>query len=458
MSKNNDLTKGPITKSIMLLSIPLLLTSFLEMAYSFIDMIWIAKLSSDAVSAVGTAGFFLWLGFTLTQFVTVGMQTRSAQEIGEKNDEQAKAYQKTGIQLIFTMSIIFATIIFVTAPSLISFFAIDDVEINRAAVDYLKVGCFFIPSQFINFAFTRIFNSKGISKTPFLINLVGSIVNIVMDPILIFGMFGFDAMGVTGAGVATLLGNYTATIIFVIYILKNYEFLEFGLYKKFDTKIAKEIISISFAPGLYSMFFCVVSMLVTRIVSGFGSDVIAVQKVGSQLESISWNTATSLSIAISAFIAQNYGAKEFERIKKGYNATLIICVAIGAFATVLFTFFPHIILLPFFQEEELIMLGVEYFKILALSQIFQCVGIMTTGAFNGLGVTKPGSIIGIVCNGLRVPVAYYLSSKIGVNGIWWAITMSTIVMAIILFLLYKRHEIKLSIRKAKKFFDNPKKA
>ncbi len=446
MSKNNDLTSGHITKKIILLAIPLLLTSFLEMAYSFIDMIWIAQISSDAVAAVGTAGFFPWFGFTITQYITVGTQTRSGQEIGDKNFEKAKQYQKTGMQLAAVIGIIYAFITFVFAENLIGIFNIDNHIVNEQSINYLKVLSLFMPILFINITFTRIYNSKGMSKTPFIFNLVGSVTNIILDPILIFGWFGLKPMGVVGAALATVIGHSIVTICFLVYTLKKSDFLKFDLLKIFNKKIAKEILTLSFMPGAQSMFFCVTAMIVGVIVAKFGSDAIGVQKVGGQLESISWNTATSLSIAIGAFTSQNFGANKLERIKKGYNSILIVSVCIGAFATVIFSLFPHIILIPFYKEAHLIQLGANYLKIIAISLIPQTVEIMTIGSFNGLGITKPASIVSIVFNVLRIFTAIILSNIIGLNGVWWAITTTTLLKGIIIFVMYRRYEAKLGIK------------
>ncbi len=446
MSKNNDLTKGYITRKILLLSIPLLLTSFLEMAYSFIDMMWIAKIGSGAVSAIGTAGFFLWLGYTVIQFVVVGTQTKSAQKIGEGDYEYSIIYQKTGIQLALIFGLIYSLIIFIFSSELIHFFRLDSDIVNEQAISYLKISCSFIPSMFLNIAFTRIYNSKGISSTPFIFNLIGSAINIILDPIFIFGMFGFEAMGVYGAGLATSIGSNISTLCFIIWSSIKFDFIKLKYLKSFNKEVAKEILVISFPPGTYNLFFCITSIIVARVVSNFGSEAIAVQKVGSQLESISWNTATSLSVAISSFISQNYGANEYERIKKGYNSTLIITSIIGAFATILFLFYPDKILLPFFYEEELIILGVAYFKILAISQVFQSIEIMTSGAFNGLGITKPASIVGIIFNILRILMVLVFSYIIGLNGIWWGITISTLLKGVVIYIIYRRFELKLGIR------------
>ncbi len=446
MSKNNDLTEGHITKKIILLSIPLLLTSFLEMAYSLIDMIWIAQISSDAVAAVGTAGFFPWFGFTITQYITVGTQTRSGQEIGDKNLEKAKQYQKTGMQLATVIGLLYAIVTFIFAENLIGIFNIDNDIVNEQAIDYLKVLSLFMPILFVNITFTRIYNSKGISRTPFIFNLLGSVANIILDPILIFGMFGLKPMGVVGAALATVIGHSLVSVCFFVYTIKKFDFLKLNLLKTFNKESAKEILKLGFMPGAQSMLFCVTSMIIGVIVAKFGSDAIGVQKVGGQLESISWNTANSLSIAVSAFIAQNYGASKFERIKKGYNSVLMVSIAIGTFATVTFFFLPHIILIPFYEEAHLVKLGADYLKIISIALIPQTVEIMTIGGFNGLGITKPASVVSIIFNILRILFAIIFSSIYGLNGIWWAIAVTTIFKGIIIFVMYRKYELKLGIR------------
>jgi Na+-driven multidrug efflux pump len=190
-------------------------------------------------------------------------------------------------------------------------------------------------------------------------------------------------------------------------------------------------------------------MFIARIIAKWGPIPIAVQKIGSQIESISWMTATGFSTALGAFVGQNYGAGKWGRIYKGYFRAIGIVSIIGLFATGLLIFGARPIFSLFIPEAEAVKIGVDYLKILGLSQLFMTIEITTAGAFNGLGKTTTPALIGIVFNGLRIPGAIFLSSiaALGLNGVWWSISISSIFKGIILatlfiILLYRSPEVK----------------
>lgn len=174
-------------------------------------------------------------------------------------------------------------------------------------------------------------------------------------------------------------------------------------------------------------------MITARIIAQWGPIPIAVQKVGSQIESISWMTAGGFQSAMSAFIGQNYGAKKWDRVFKGYFSGLAIVSVIGIFATCLLIFGAGPVFSVFIPEEEAIRYGIVYLKILGLSQLFMCIEITTAGAFIGHGKTLPPSIVGILFNALRIPGALILSSTfLGLDGVWWAISISSILKGVVL--------------------------
>ncbi|MTL68460.1 MATE family efflux transporter, partial [Turicibacter sanguinis] len=191
------------------------------------------------------------------------------------------------------------------------------------------------------------------------------------------------------------------------------------------------------------------SMVLGRLVAAYGAVPIAVQKVGSQIESISWMTAGGFSTALGAFVGQNYGAKQFDRIQKGYQTTMLLALGLGVFATVLLVFFGEPIFSFFLPEAEAIEQGKMYLKILGYSQLFMCIEITTQGLFNGLGRTYIPSIVGIILTGARIPLAYVIGQPhvLGIDGVWWAITLSSVVKGLVLagiyFYLSKRQRLYL---------------
>ena len=179
-------------------------------------------------------------------------------------------------------------------------------------------------------------------------------------------------------------------------------------------------------------------MLLGRIVASAGPVSIAVQKVGSQIESISWMTAGGFASALTAFIGQNYGAKKWDRVLNGYKVTLFISCLLGVFTTILLVFFGGGIFSIFINEGEAIAQGIDYLKILGYSQLFMCLEITTSGAFYGVGKTVTPSIISIIFTGLRVPLAIILFRPeiLGINGVWWSISGTSIVKGILLVVLF----------------------
>ena len=179
-------------------------------------------------------------------------------------------------------------------------------------------------------------------------------------------------------------------------------------------------------------------MLIGRIVAISGPVSIAVQKVGSQIESISWMTAGGFASALTAFVGQNYGAQKKHRVLQGYLSTIAISSLVGIFATALLIFAGEPIFSIFINEPEAIAQGVDYLRILGYSQLFMCLEITTSGAFYGLGKTMTPSIVGIIFTGLRVPAAMILfrPELLGINGVWWSISGSSIIKGILLVVLF----------------------
>ena len=198
----------------------------------------------------------------------------------------------------------------------------------------------------------------------------------------------------------------------------------------------KNIIKIGFLPALQSTLYCVYSIVLARIISYFGTTSIAVQKIGSQIESISWMTVDGLAIAATAFVGQNLGSKKIDRIYKGIHILTLFCVALGSFATILLIFYGRNLFYIFLREEDVILEGINYLRILGYSQIFMCFEILYIGILNGFGETKTPALISIIFTGLRIPLALLLSSYINIDGVWWAISGTSIIKGIIIFLIF----------------------
>ena len=199
----------------------------------------------------------------------------------------------------------------------------------------------------------------------------------------------------------------------------------------------KDIFRIGFPTAIQGTLYCFISMVLTRMVSSFGAAAIATQRVGGQIESLSWNTADGFGSALNAFTAQNYGAGNSYRIRKGYRISFIIIALWGLLVTAAFVFFPTPISRLFFHEADAIAIAVDYLIIIGFSEAFMSVELLTIGALSGLGRTRLCSIISIVLTGARIPLAMLLSgTALGLNGIWWALTLTSITKGIVFTLTF----------------------
>ncbi|HRC80935.1 MAG TPA: MATE family efflux transporter, partial [Sedimentibacter sp.] len=428
MIKNVNLTEGKIRTALVKLALPIMGTSFIQMAYNLTDIIWLGRLSTDAVAAAGAAGYFLWLGSALVMIAQVGVGVYVAQLYGKGDLEEAKNYIDNGLQLNLLIAVSYSLFLYIFRHQIIGFFAIEDAHVVKMAVEYLTIISAGITFHFLNPVYSAILNSTGNSITPFKINTIGLVANIVIDPLLILGFGPIPALGVKGAALATILAQFFVTIIF-LYTGKKYDtiYSYAKIRKKPDLQIVKNIVMVGFPPCVQVGIHASISIIITRILSTFGPVAIAVSNIGSQIESITWMTAEGFSSAISAFVGQNYGAGKIKRIKEGFIKGIQIVGGIGIFATILLIFGAEPLFTIFTPDDPLaIKEGIVYLRILGLSQFLMAIEIGTTGAFNGLGKTIYPTANGIILNLIRIPSALVLSkTALALSGVWWAITISS---------------------------------
>lgn len=444
IKKKVDLVSGNIFKTLIKLSIPILGTSFIQMAYSMVDMIWIGRLGSGAVAAVGTAGFFVWFGNSFVLISKTGAEVGVSQSIGRHDEEHKNKYIYNSIFMCIALALFYTVILIVFQNPLIGFFKLGDLEIINMAKKYLIIVAIGMIFSFLNPQFTGILTATGNSKTPFIANTIGLIINIILDPILIFGLGKLPALGVTGAALATVFSQFIVTIIFISVFIKNGYKLNLDCSKYLDLNFIKNINKWGMPIALQNCLFAMFAMVIARIVAVWGPIPIAVQKVGSQIESISWMTAGGFSSALTAFVGQNYGAGKLNRVNSGYTTTIAIASLLGIFASLLLIFNGEIIFSIFIPAKDTLPQGVEYLRILGYSQLFMCIEITTAGAFFGLGRTIIPSLVSIIFTGLRIPLAIILSKPelLGINGVWWAISITSVIKGILLVVFYIAYVMK----------------
>lgn len=429
-----NLTKGPILKTLTKLAIPIMASSFLGTLYNITDMAWIGLLGSKAVAGVGVGGMFTWLSQGLAAMARMGGQVQVAQCIGRGERDRAHGFAQAAVQIATLMGMAYAVISLLFTRQMVAFFQLTDPEAQTAALSYTKIACGLIVFSFLTLTMTGLYTAQGDSKTPFLANLIGLVTNMILDPVLILGPGPFPKLGVVGAAIATVTAQAIVMMMMILGVLiQKKENVLKGI--RLTAKIPKEYLGglcrIGIPTAIQGMAYCAISMVLTRMVSAYGAEAVATQRVGGQIESISWNTADGFAAALNAFIAQNYGAGKMGCVRKGYRASLWTVGIWGLLISFVFICFPKAIADIFFHEPKAVATAVGYLVIIGFSEAFMCVELTTVGALSGLGRTRLCSIISIAFTSARIPLAIILGGLIGLSGIWWALSITSIIKGII---------------------------
>ena len=446
-AKGIDLTQGSILKKLIAIAAPVMAMQVFQMAYNLIDMFFLGRISDDAVAASGSAGMFLWLSVAFFIIGQLGAEIGVSQSTGKGDDLSARKYAKNSILIAIILGVLTSIITILFSEQLISLLRIREAHVARDSAVYLRIVGFAFPMIFINSAISGIYNGVGNSKLPFYLKTIGLIFNVLITPVFIFSL----GWGIVGAAVATAIGH-TVTGLLLLFSVKHPRFCPFDNFKfreifTADKKIIKQIFKWSLPIAADSALFTMLTMIIAGFVAGFGSGAIASQRVATQIESLSWLIGGGYAAAFRSFVGQNYGARKFDRLKKGYklSATAMTLWGVGVGIVMFFAGGP--IFRLFITDPESIEIGISYMRILAVVQVAQCMDGLSASAFDGLGMTLPPTVVSITFNALRVLVALFLSqTSLGINGIWIGIAFGNLMRGIVLtswYLLYSRKKIAL---------------
>lgn len=440
ISGAKDLTQGPILRQLYNLAIPIMGTSFVQMAYNLTDMAWVGRLGSESIAAVGSVGILTWMASSIALLNKVGSEVSVGHSVGMQDAKMARNFASHNITISIIISIILGTIFFSFSRGIISLYGLSD-SITFNAVNYLKIISTALPFVFMSAAFSGIFNACGRTIVPFYINGVGLIMNMILDPLLIFVFH----MGTNGAAIATWIAQFTVFILFV-YKLKFKKALFNGIpfIVSLKKEYTKKILKLGVPVALLNTLFAFVNIILGKSASDQGGHLgLMTLTTGGQIEAVSWNTSQGFSSALSSFVAQNYAAGKKNRITKAFQITISLASFFGLLSSFAFIFYGNEIFSIFVPEVEAYTTGGRYLTIDGYSQIFMMIEITTQGMFYGLGRSLPPAIISIGCNYFRIPLSIFLISLgMGLDGIWWSISITSIMKGIIciiwLYLIRKK--------------------
>jgi len=432
-----DLTQGGIFRRLISLALPLMAISFIQMAYNLVDIIWIGRLGSKSVAAVGSVGMLMWMMNSMALISKVSAEISIGQSIGARRLNQASMYASHTTTIAIILGITFGLFFFAFPHLYVSFFKLEN-DIAVEASGYLRVISMGLPFVFLTLNFSGIYIGSGRSDIPFYFNGAGLLMNIILDPLLIFGIGPFPRLEAQGAALATILSQGVLFMLFVIHLRRKKGLLaRFPFLIRPRRRYTLNILKLGLPVAAMNVYFAFINMNLARIASIYGGYLgVTSQTTGGQIAGIMWYTSSGFSTALGSFVAQNFAARKINRANTAFRYTLLMMGSLGILVTASFMLYGEAIFSLFIPEKAASEAGGIYLMILGVSQLFMMLELTTQGMFNGLGRTSPPAVISIVFNTLRIPMAMIMASQMGVAGVWWAISISSLFKGIILFIWY----------------------
>lgn len=444
MQQENKMGVMPVNKLILTMSIPMVLSMLVQALYNVVDSMFVAQISENALTAVSLAFPAQNLMIAVATGTGVGVNANLSRSLGEKNFERANQIADHAIFLAACSYIVFAIFGFFFAET---FFLMqtDIPDIVEYGTTYLRICTICSMGIFGEIAFERLLQSTGKTFYSMIVQGAGAITNIILDPILIFGLFGVPKMGVAGAATATVAGQIVACVLgFILNRAKNHE-LQLSL-RTFRPN--KSIIAHIYSVGIPSIIMSSVGSVMTfgmnKILIGFSSTATAVFGVYFKLQSFIFMPVFGLNNGTVPIIAYNYGARKPERIMKTLKLAIIYAVSIMFIGFLVFQAIPDKLLMIFNASELMLEIGIPALKTISLSFLFAGYCIVCSSMFQALGhgmMSLWTSVIRQLV--VLLPVAFVLSKIGGLSYVWYAYPIAEFfslgLSTIFLITIYKKN-------------------
>ncbi len=433
--KNNEyITKGPILNALVKLSLPIMIGQLIQTFYNLADTLWVGRLGKEALAAVSISFPIVFLMISLGVGLTIAGTALIAQNKGAGKDEEVDKILAQLISFVGILSVILSAIGFIFSEQFIIWMGAE-ANIIADAAGYLRIIFVGIPAMFIFFIFAAALRGIGDTITPLKMTLFSVVLNVILDPLLIFGIGPFPYMGVRGAAVATVIARAVATVYAMIVLISGEKNLQFKLkYLKLDFKIIKNVIRIGIPSSVQQSMLSLSQIAMTSIVAAFGTATLAAYGIGNRIISIATMLIMGISTATTTMVGQNIGAGEKERSENIAKTSLLLTFGALTALGILVFIIPNQLISAFNRESNVLLHGFSYLRITALFYGIMGVRMVVNGIFRGAGKTSTTMILSIIAFVvLRIPLSYILSNALEWNqtGIWWGIAASDAIGAIV---------------------------
>lgn len=438
--------KAPIHKAVASMAVPTIISMLVTMVYNIADTYFIGQTNNALmVSAVSLIAPLFTILTSFGNLFGIGGSTAISRSMGVGEEKRAKHISSFCFYSVICLGLVFAVGAFIGMDGLLSLLGVQESTYAYAKeyVSYIAIGCPFI---LLSSTLGAIIRSEGAAKASMTGNVIGTVVNIILDPIMISGM----KMGVTGAAVATVIGNIAAVIFYIAYFLKGKTILSIKISDYMaKSKVASEVLSIGIPTALNSLMSSVVMILLDRLVVQYGDAPMAAVGIAIKINTMAIFIVMGLCAGVQPILAYNYGSKNKKRLMGVFRFTAITAVVIGTVLTTALLFIREPVVRAFIKDEAVVEYGAKMFGIFQISCPVIGLMFLGTNTLQAFGKAIPSLILSLCRQGIiYIPFLYLLNHLFGLYGAISAQPVSDIISIIISMILCIRYMIKMGIGKA----------
>jgi putative MATE family efflux protein len=439
MQKNKNTDLFLIFKQLTTLTWPIVLAFFMQTSYNIVDLFWVGKIGPTAIAAVSLAGTIFYVTLAVGQILGSGTIAMVAHAFGANLIGRANSIIKQSLFLASIIALLVSILGFIFTKQIMILLG-GRGEVLVMSVVYLRIvfiGFFF---QLLSFSINYAFRGIGDMKTPMFIMLVATIINIVLDPLLILGIGFFPRLEVQGAAIATTIASCISFLFGFFILIKGKSGIRLNISEKWflETKVVKTILGVGIPVGISYALMGLSIMSVFRIVASFSDYALAALGVGNRILQLAGLIAVSIGISTTTLVGQSLGARNINRTIRIGIISMIFSVLLMVLCSGIFITNANALVSIFNQDPQVIMYGVTFLKIVSLYLAFMSITTTLTGVFRGAGDTLPPMFAGLCKLALLWTLALFFTQQraMDVSGVWWAMFISYGIEALIITIWY----------------------
>lgn len=439
--ENNIMGTKPVFPLLLTMAVPPMISMLIQSLYNIVDSIFVARLSERALTAVSLVYPLQNLSLAVCVGLGVGVNSFIARSLGQKNVKQAEEAVTASMLLTAIHGLIFVLIGLLLSRPFLAMFT-EDAQTLEMAVQYSKIViCLTFGSHF-HLTVEKIFQAAGDMVVPMFLQVAGAVINIILDPLFIFGGMGIPAMGVRGAAIATIIGQMAACGLSFLLLQRRKDSLRIRFSGDFRMQgwMVKKIYQVAVPSALMTAMPSALVGILNGILAGISETAVAVLGLYFKMQSFVYMPASGLVQALRPVVSYNYGAGDHKRLGDSVKAALMVTGGIMTAGTVLFLGFPGIIMKLFDASPELMAMGSRALRIISLGFVISTFSVVYAGAFEAMGKGGASLTISLLRQMTILPVlALILSVPFGITGVWIAFPVAETAACLAAAVLWKRY-------------------